>query len=128
MSVSLDRALRTSHWTVLGTIAVFAVLRASQPTDAEAGAPDPTLTSIAVALGLATILTRRASTSAVISLRTRVTLLLCAYLCAFALAGLGSLVAMTLGQPQTGLAYALAAGLLSLRAPPRLDSDEHRTG
>ena len=128
MSVSLDRALRTCHWTVLAIIAVFAVLSGVQPGGGDTEAPDPTLTSVAIALGLATILTRRASTSPAISLRTRVTLLLCAYVCTFALAALGSLVAMTLGQPQTGLAYALAAGILSLRAPPRLDSNEPRTG
>ena len=127
MSVNLDRALRTCHWTVLAMIAVFAVVSAVQPEGSDTDTLDPTLTSVAIALGLATILTRRASTSPVISLRTRVTLLLCVYVCAFGLAALGSLVAMTLGQPQTGLAYALAAGILSLRAPPRFDSEPPRT-
>lgn len=126
MSVNLDRALRTCHWTVLAMIALLAVLSAIQPGDGDAEAFDPTLTSVAIALGLATILARRASSSPVISPRTRVTLLLCAYVCAFGLAALGSLVAMTLGQSETGLAYTLAAGILSLRAPPRLDSDESR--
>ena len=127
MSEELNRSLRTSHRTVLVMIALCAVLSAIQPDYGDDDAPDPTLTSVAIALGLATVLARGASNSAVISLRTRTTLLLCAYACALSLAMLGAFVAMTRGQSQVGLLYALAAGIFSFRRPSSLDTNDSRT-
>ncbi len=127
MSEGLDRSLRTSHRTVLAMIALCAVLSAIQPGGGDDDAPDPTITTVAVALGLGTILARRASTTAVISSSARVTLVLCAHACAFGLAVLGTFVAMARGQSQIGLMFALAAGIFSLRPPPTLDSDGSRT-
>ena len=127
MSEGLDRTLRTSHRAVLAMIALSAVLSAIQLGDGDDDAPDPTITTVAIALGLGTVLARRVSTSPVISLRPRVTLLVCAYACAVALAVLGTFVALTRGQSQIGLMFALAAGIFSLRPPPTLDSNESRT-
>ena len=127
MSEGLDRSLRTAHRTVLAMIALCAVLSALQSSDGDDGAPDPTITTVAVALGLGTVVARRASTSAVISPPTRLILLLSAYACALGLAMTGSFVAMTRGQSQIGLMFALAAGIFSLRPPPTLDSSTSRT-
>lgn len=121
MSERLDRSLRISHRTVLATIASCAVLSAIQPGTASDDAPDPAITTIAVALGLGVILARRAASSPVISPRTRVTLLLCSYAFAFGLAALGTFLAMTRGQSQIGLMFALAAGIFCLRPPSTAD-------
>ena len=93
------------------------------PGDGDDDAPDPTTTSVAIALGLGTVLARGVSTSSAISLRTRVTLLLCAYACSLGLAMLGTFVAITRGQPQVGLMFALAAGIFALRRPGTLGAN-----
>ncbi len=123
MNEELNRSLRTSHRTVLAMIALCAVLSAIQPGNSDDDAPDPTTTSVAIALGLGTVLARGVSTSSAISLRTRVTLLLCAYACSLALAMLGTFVAITRGQPQVGLMFALAAGIFALRRPGTLGAN-----
>jgi hypothetical protein len=126
MGVGLDRSLQTCHRTVLAMIALFAILSAIQPGQAD-DAPDPTITTLAIVLGLSAVLTRRAFTSPVLSLRTRIPLLLCAYACSFGLAALGAFVALQQEQAQIGLMFTLAAGIFSLRPPPPLDSPESRT-
>ena len=113
----LDRSLRTAHRTVLVMIAACALLSAIQPSQPEEPAPDPTTTTVGVGLALATIILRRGSTSPVVAPRTRLTLILCAYACAFALSLLGVFLAITDGQTQTGLIFALAAGIFCLRPP-----------
>jgi hypothetical protein len=123
MSKELDRSLRNTHRTLLGMIAVCAIMAAIQLSDVEEPAPDPVITTVAVGLALGTIVARRASTSPVISQPTRVTLILCAYAFAFAIALLGATLATNSSRPQTGLVFALAAGIFSLRPPPRFGSD-----
>ena len=127
MGEGLDRSLRTSHRTLLAMIALCAVLSALQSGDGDDLPPDPIITTVAVALGLGTVVARRTSTSAVISSPTRVFLLLCAYACALILAVVGAFVAMTRGQSQIGLMFVLAAGIFSLRPPPTFDSSGPRT-
>lgn len=119
-----DRSLQISHRTVLAMIAICAVISAIQPSDSEEPSPDPTVTTIAVGLALATIVLRRGSTSPVVAARTRLTLILSAYACAFALALLGAFVAIRDGQSQTGLIFALAAGIFCLRPPPRIRAED----
>ena len=118
MSDPVDRSLRTAHRTVLATIALCAILTAIQPGPDEGRAPDPMITTVAIALALGTILARRSATSPVVAARTQLVLVLCAYGFAFALALLGSFIAMTAGQKQTGLVFALAAGIFCLRPMP----------
>jgi hypothetical protein len=123
MSSDLDRSLRTTHRSVLVAIAMCAVVSAIQPGVAEEAAPDPTITTVAVALAVGTIATRRAATSPRVTPRTRLILVLCAYGIAVALAVLGSYIAIAAGQKQTGLVFALAAGIFCLRPLPRLSAD-----
>ena len=123
MDDALDRSLRNAHRTVLAMIAGCAVLSVLQPGADPEPAPEPTTTTVAVVLALATILTRRSATSPVVEPRTSLVLLLSSYACAFALAALGSFIAMTQGQKETGLVFALAAGIFCLRPPPRLASE-----
>ena len=121
MSPDVARSLRTAHRTVLATIALCAIVSAIQPAAAEEPAPDPTITTVAVALALGTILTRRAATSPRVAPRTQLVLILCAYGIAFALALLGSYIAITAGQKQTGLVFALAAGIFCIRPLPHVN-------
>jgi hypothetical protein len=117
MSSDLDKSLRTSHRTVLAMIGVCAVVSWIQPTPLEEPAPDPTLTTIAIGLGLAVILLRGSARSSVVSPRTRTLLVLAAYASAFGLALLGAFLAVNADQPRTGLAFSLAALIFSLRPP-----------
>ena len=123
MSDGLDRSLRTCHRTVLGMIAACAIVSAIQPSEGEEPAPDPTITTVAFGLAVFTIVSRQASTSPTIARRTRLALVLCAYACAFAIALLGAFLATTAGRSLTGLAFAMAAGIFSLRPPPRFGSE-----
>jgi hypothetical protein len=123
MSDQLNRSLRTGHRTVLAMIAVCAVLAAMQFSDGEEPAPEPVTTTVALSLAVATIVARRVSTSPVIAARTRVTLIVCAWAFAFAIALLGAFLAMVEGQTQAGLVFAVAAGIFCLRPPaPIADS------
>ena len=56
MNEELNRSLRTSHRTVLAMIALCAVLSAIQPGDGDDDAPDPTTTSVAIALGIRAVI------------------------------------------------------------------------
>ena len=120
MSDQLDRSLRTAHRTVLAMIATCAVLAAVQSAEGEEPAPDPVTTTVALALAVGTIVARRASTSPVVAGRTRVTLIVSSWACAFTIALLGAFLAVTEGRTQTGLVFALAAGIFCLRPPPRI--------
>jgi len=118
----LERSLKRSHRTVLAVIAACAATSALQPAAAgEPAAPDPVYTTAAVVLAVGVIVLRRTATSRVISPRTRLFLTLCTYTLAASLAILGTFIAMTLGEKQTGLVFALAAGIFCLRPPQPID-------
>ena len=116
--------MRTTHRTVLAMIAACAVLSGFQPRVGEEPSPDPTTTTVAVVLALGSIVCRRASTSPVIPPGTRVTLVACAWACGFAIALLGTFLALQRGQTQTGLVFSLAAGIFCLRPPPPIEPAE----
>ncbi len=105
-------------------IAACAVLSAIQPSPDEEPPPDPTTTTLAVVLAVGSIVCRRASTSPVISTGTRVTLVACAWASAFGIALLGAFVALEQGRTQTGIVFALAAGIFCLRPPPPVEPAE----
>jgi CDP-diglyceride synthetase len=102
---------------VLALIAACAVAAAVAPAADAERAPDPEITTAAVGLAVATIVSRRASTSPVIRPRTAFVLLLCAFGFAFALSLLGAFVAQAEGDKQLGLVFAFAAAIFCLRPP-----------
>jgi hypothetical protein len=118
MSQELDRTLRTGHRTVLAMIAACALFSAMQSSVDEEPPPDPVTTTVALALAVGTIVARRVSTSPVVSDRTRVTMIVSSWSCAFAIAVLGAFLATNEARTQTGLVFALAAGIFCLRPPP----------
>ena len=101
-------------------ILLCAVVAWLQPGPPEEPATDPILTGVAVTLGLAVILLRGFTRSSTLAPQTRLTLLMSAYACGFALAVLGAFVAVQIDQPQTGVAFALAALIFCLRPPAPL--------
>lgn len=98
-------------------IAVCALVAWIQPGPPDEPGTDPMLTAVAMTLGLAVIVLRGITRSKAIVPQTRVTLLMSAYACGFALAVLGAYVAINVEQPQTGVAFALAAFIICLRPP-----------
>lgn len=113
----VEGRLRKLHLGVLLAVAACAVFSGLQPAAESTRGPDPTPTTVAVGLGLATVLLRRSASSPVVSPSTRFALSLCTWACALGLALLGCLLAYRDGQTQTGVVFALAAGIFCIRRP-----------
>jgi peptidoglycan/LPS O-acetylase OafA/YrhL len=110
--------LRTLHRIVLAGIAACAALSALQTPSAEQAAPDRGSATLAVGLALGSILARQVASRPGASPRVRSALTLAAYGLAAAIAVLGVFLAAADGAVQTGLVFALAAGIFCLRPPP----------
>jgi hypothetical protein len=121
MSDATERAasLRTAHRALLAAIALCAVAAWMQPSPGDEPAPDPTVTTVAIVMGLAVMLLRAGARSSVIAPETRTALTWAGWACALALALLGVFVAFQLQQPRAGVAFSLAALIFSLQ-PPRV--------
>jgi peptidoglycan/LPS O-acetylase OafA/YrhL len=120
-----SHTLRNLHRIVLATIAGCALVSALQTPAAEQLGPDRRSATVAVCLALGSIVARRLATRAGVSPNVRSTLTLCAYALAAAIAVLGVFLAATQGAVQTGLVFALAAGIFCLRPPPAAEPARH---
>ena len=121
----MSALMKVSHRSVLTIIAACAILSALQTGPTEQPAPDRPLATLTVCLALGTILARQIASRAAASPRVRVTLTLCAYSLAAAIALLGVFVAVTQGAVQTGIVFALGAGIFCLRPPPPIAPARH---
>lgn len=123
--LALNRALLRVRRSVLVTLAVCAVVIAASaepdsPTISESA--QRTFTYVALALAVASILTRRRPAAAVANPRVYVVLSLASLLCACGL-GIAGVAFALAGGPRTGaLVYALVGAIFSLRPPKPIAS------
>jgi hypothetical protein len=116
----LARALRRVQRSVLVTLAVCALVSATVAVDGDGvGAADPRFTGVGVALGLVSIVARRSALAPRTRPRARVRLCLLSLLAAGAVGLTGVALALTRGEREAGILYALAGAILALR-PPRI--------
>ena len=111
-----DAWLKRVHRLALVAIAGCALVAASADGTPDA-LPDRTLTTGAVALALACVLSRRFSTSPVMQERTRALLSAVSLATAVAVAAIGASIPWQGGDVRQGLAFAGGAALLCLRRP-----------
>jgi drug/metabolite transporter (DMT)-like permease len=117
----LRLALRRTHRSVLGLLAVCAVVILAGGTSGEEPPPDRVMTVGAVVLALLGIMLRRASSSPRIQPRSALILAVAALLTCGGLGLLAVLLAWTEGASETALIYTLAGFIFALR-PPQLPS------
>jgi hypothetical protein len=122
---ALNRALRGVHRSVLVTLAVCAgviALSAEPETPPISEGEGRSFTYVAIALAVASILTRRRSTAPIASPRAHVILSLTSLLCACGLGIVGVAFAVAGGPRTAALVYPLAGVLFSLRPPKPIAS------
>lgn len=117
----LRLALRRTHRSVLGLLAVCAVVILAGGTSGEEPPPDRVMTVGAVVLALLGIMLRRASSSPRIQPRSALILAVAALLTWGGLGLLAVWLAWTEGASETALIYTLAGFIFALR-PPQLPS------
>jgi len=117
----LRLALRRTHRSVLGLLAVCAVVILAGGTSGEEPPPDRVMTVGAVVLALMGIVLRRASSSPRIQPRSALILAVAALLTCGGLGLLAVWLAWTEGASETALIYTLAGFIFALR-PPQLPS------
>jgi hypothetical protein len=118
--LALNRALRSVHRGVLAALAVCAgviALSAEPGTTPISEGTERSFTYVAVALAVASILTRRRPTAAIANPRAHVILSLASLLCAGGLGIAGVAFALAGGARSAALVYALAGAVFSLRPP-----------
>jgi peptidoglycan/LPS O-acetylase OafA/YrhL len=121
--IGLNRALRTVHRSVLFTLGVCAALCfwTAEPAPPAAAPPNQRLlATLAAALGVTAIVTRRRRNARRGDLRREVALSLVSLLCATAVGLVGVAVAGSGGARTTALAYVLAGTLFALPPPRRI--------
>ena len=114
----VDRALRTTHRSVLGLIAVCAIVIAAQQASPDAAELNRDFTLVAIALAAVSIIARRTAEVPRAAPRQRVIGVLVGYLAAAGIAIVGVAAAVGAGEKRSGLIFALAAAIFSLRPPP----------
>ena len=123
--LALNRALLRVHRSVLTTLAVCAgviALSAEPETPTISEDTRRCFTYTAIALAVASILTRRRPTAPIGSPRTHVILSLASLLCACGLGIAGVAFAVAGGARTAALVYALAGAIFSLRPPKPIAS------
>jgi len=120
-----NRALRSVHRGVLVALAVCAgviALSAEPETLPTSEGTERSFTYVAVALAVASILTRRRPTASIANPRAYVILSLASLLCAGGLGIVGVAFALAGGARGTAIVYALAGAIFSLRPPKPIAS------
>jgi hypothetical protein len=119
----INRGLRRVHWSVLGTLAVCALLIGARALGEKPpqGDLDRSWSIAALCLAVGAILARRAAGGRIDDVRRFVVRTVAGLLLAGSLGVLGVAVAWATGRLETGLLFTVAGGLLSLRPPARLE-------
>ena len=117
----LDAALRRTHWSVLGLLAVCAVVIATAGPAEPASVPPPRpLIYTAVGFAAFTILARQFASSPRLARSRRAIPAVVSLASGAALGLTGVVAALLLADRGTGLGLVLGAAILSLRPPPRV--------
>lgn len=111
----LRAALKTAHRSVIALLVVCLVVIVSQGIEGDEPAPDRTLATLGIGLGLLTIVFRRIAAAPRVPLQTGLFLSLAALVTSAALGGLGVFIAAAEGGPETGLLFTVAGLIFAMR-------------
>lgn len=113
-----ERAMRSTRLSVLGGLAVCALLILTHGFEGEEPPPDRLMATAAVLLALGSVVLRRIGSSPAMRPQTAIFLHLGALMMCGALGLLGVYLAYGLASPQSGILFTLAGVIFALRPTP----------